>query len=139
VIVGFPGETHEDFLETYRFIQELDTSYLHVFTYSERPNTPAAEMPEAAPMEVRRQRNQMLTILSEKKRRHFHTQHLGQVRPVLFEHSKEKGRMSGFTDNYIRVDLPLEPACINTIEPVRLEALHASGLVGVARPVIAAR
>ncbi|MCB0476496.1 MAG: radical SAM protein, partial [Flavobacteriaceae bacterium] len=80
VIVGFPGETEEDFLETYRFINELDVSYLHVFTYSERPNTPAIEMDGEVDVEERRRRNQMLTILSEKKRRYFYEQHLGQLR-----------------------------------------------------------
>jgi len=79
VIVGFPGETEEDFLETYRFINELDISYLHVFTYSERPNTPAAEMAEAVPMEERRRRNKMLNVLSEKKRRYFYEQHLSSI------------------------------------------------------------
>lgn len=137
VIVGFPGETEADFRETYRFLSQLEVSYLHVFTYSERPGTPAATMPGRVPMEVRRMRNEMLTILSEKKRRHFYEQHLGQVREVLFEHSKQAGRMSGFTDNYIRVDLPFEPGCINTVHPVRLEAIQADGRVAarLATPV----
>ncbi|RMD76418.1 MAG: MiaB/RimO family radical SAM methylthiotransferase, partial [Bacteroidetes bacterium] len=129
VIVGFPGETDEDFLETWRFLNELEVSYLHVFTYSERPNTPAASLPGRVPMEVRRQRNDMLTILSEKKRRHFYEQHLGQVREVLFEHSKQAGRMAGFTDNYIRIDMPLEAGLINTIRPVRLESINEQGRV----------
>ncbi len=129
VIVGFPGETDEDFLETWRFLNELEVSYLHVFTYSERPNTPAASLPGRVPMEVRRQRNDMLTILSEKKRRHFYEQHLGQVREVLFEHSKQAGRMTGFTDNYIRIDMPLEAGLINTIRPVRLESINEQGRV----------
>ncbi len=129
VIVGFPGETDEDFLETYRFINELEVSYLHVFTYSERPNTPAATMPGRVPMEVRRQRNDMLTILSDKKRRHFYEQHLGQVREVLFEHSKQAGRMTGFTDNYIRIDMPFDAELINTIRPVRLESINEQGRV----------
>ncbi len=129
VIVGFPGETDEDFLETYRFINELEVSYLHVFTYSERPNTPAVTMPGRVPMEVRRQRNDMLTILSEKKRRHFYEQHLGQVREVLFEHSKQPDRMTGFTDNYIRIDMPFDAELINTIRPVRLESINEQGRV----------
>ncbi len=132
VIVGFPGETDEDFLETYRFINELEVSYLHVFTYSERPNTPAATMPGRVPMEVRRQRNDMLTILSDKKRRHFYEQHLGQVREVLFEHSKQAGRMTGFTDNYIRIDMPFDAELINTIRPVRLESINEQGRVRAA-------
>ncbi len=129
VIVGFPGETDEDFLETYRFLNELDISYLHVFTYSERPNTPAATLPGRVPMQVRRQRNEMLTILSEKKRRHFYEQHLGQVREVLFEHSKRPARMTGFTDNYIRIDMPLQSDWINTIRPVHLEHINEEGQV----------
>ena len=129
VIVGFPGEAEEDFLESYRFINELDISYLHVFTYSERPNTPAIEMEGAVAMEERRRRNQMLAILSEKKRRHFYEQHLGQQRTVLFESSKEKGRMSGFTDNYIRIDAPLQENLLNTLAPVNLLKVDDKGLV----------
>ncbi len=129
VIVGFPGETEEDFLETYRFINELDVSYLHVFTYSERPNTPAAEMEGAVPMEERRRRNQMLTILSDKKRRYFYEQHVGQTRPVLFEQGKAPDHLSGFTDNYIKVDVELGEEWINHIAPVRLEAVAAEGTI----------
>lgn len=131
VIVGFPGETEEDFLETYRFLNELDISYLHVFTYSERPNTPAAEMEGTVTVEERRRRNQMLTILSEKKRRYFYEQHLGQSRPVLFEQSKEKGMLSGFTDNYIRIELQEERDLVNTIMPVQLERINVAGNVEV--------
>ncbi len=129
VIVGFPGETKADFLETYRFLNELDISYLHVFTYSERPNTPAFEMEGAVDMEERRRRNKMLTILSEKKRRHFYEQFLGQERLVLFEQSKAKGKMSGFTDNYIRVELPLQEERLNTLAPVQLGRINEEGLV----------
>ncbi len=129
VIVGFPGETGEDFLETYRFLNALDISYLHVFTYSERPNTPAATMEGGVDMEERRRRNKMLTILSEKKRRYFYEQYLAQTRPVLFEHSKEEGLMSGFTDNYIRIEAPFEESRINTIAPVRLKAINGEGRV----------
>lgn len=132
VIVGFPGETAEDFLETYRFINELDISYLHVFTYSERPNTPAAEMSESVPMEERRRRNQMLTILSEKKRRAFYEQHLRQTRPVLFEQHSDKTMMSGFTDNYIKIEAPLEEALLNEIVEVELLTFSADGNVRVA-------
>ena len=106
VIVGFPGETDEDFLETYRFINSLDISYLHVFTYSERPNTPANEMENAVPMHKRRERNEMLRILSEKKRRAFYQQFLGQTREVLFEKHKNNAFLTGFTDNYIKIELP---------------------------------
>ena len=132
VIVGFPGETEADFLETYRFLQELPISYLHVFTYSERPHTPAIEMEGAVAMEERRRRNQMLTILSEKKRRHFYEQHLEQPRAVLFEQSKERGRMSGFTDNYIRIDAPLQEALLNTLATVNLSQINDKGQVEAA-------
>lgn len=129
VIVGFPGETEEDFLETYRFLNELDISYLHVFTYSERANTPAAEMAGAVDMGERRRRNKMLTILSEKKRRYFYEQYLGETREVLFEKSKTGGRMSGFTDNYVRIETDLVPELLNTLAPVRLERIGNDGLV----------
>lgn len=127
VIVGFPGETEEDFLETYRFIQELDISYLHVFTYSERANTPAADMPDAVPMDERKRRNKMLSILSEKKRRAFYEQHLGEHRPVLWEHSQQEGIVTGFTDNYIKVEAPENGRLINSVEMVGLETLEPEG------------
>ncbi|MCB9295874.1 MAG: tRNA (N(6)-L-threonylcarbamoyladenosine(37)-C(2))-methylthiotransferase MtaB [Lewinellaceae bacterium] len=139
VIVGFPGETEEDFLETYRFINELDISYLHVFTYSERPNTPAIDMEGAVDMEERRRRNQMLTILSEKKRRFFYGQHLGQSREVLFEHSKEKGKMSGFTDNYIRIEAPLRKELLNRLAPVSLQRINEKGEMEVEMAGVEAR
>lgn len=120
VIVGFPGETDEDFMETYHFINDLDISYLHVFTYSERDNTPAAEMGEIVPMEVRRQRNEMLRILSQKKKMAFTAPFLGTTRKVLFEHAKDENMMHGFTDNYIKVVLPKNESLINTIADVHL-------------------
>lgn len=120
VIVGFPGETEEDFFTTYNFIQELDVSYLHVFTYSERPNTFAAEMQGVVDMGKRKKRNKMLRILSEKKRAHFYKQFLGTRREVLFEHSQVPGQMTGFTDNYIKIDIPVEEQLINRILPVSL-------------------
>lgn len=129
VIVGFPGETEEDFLETYRFLNEMDISYLHVFTYSERPNTPAYERDDHVDMGERRRRNKMLTILSEKKRRHFYEKYLGTNREVLFEQSKAEGKMSGFTDNYIRVELPLQEDMLNTVTPVQLSRINDAGLV----------
>lgn len=120
VIVGFPGETEEDFLETYRFLNELDISYLHVFTYSERANTPAESMEGKVPTDVRRQRNEMLRILSHKKKVAFTQPFLGTIRPVLFENTTEPGMMSGYTDNYIKVMLPKVDTLINTIGQVRL-------------------
>ncbi len=127
VIVGFPGETEADFLETYRFLQNLDISYLHVFTYSERANTPAAEMPGAVPVEERRRRNQALRGLSEMKRREFYRLHLNTVRPVLFEQHKEAGLMTGFTDNYIKIEIPAVPEKVNSIAPVVLQGLSDDG------------
>lgn len=129
VIVGFPGETEEDFMETYHFLHQLDISYLHVFTYSERPNTPAAEMDGVVPVEERRRRNQMLTMLSEKKRRYFYEQHLGQKRTVLFENHTESGWMSGFTDNYVKIIAPYQAELINEMAPVTLQSINEEGLV----------
>lgn len=120
VIVGFPGETEEAFQETFDFIHSLDISYLHVFTYSERANTPAEEMSDVVPMDVRKQRNKMLRSLSEKKKKAFYDQHVGTSRPVLFEHSKEEGLMSGYTDNYIKVSTSERPELINFIQEVKI-------------------
>lgn len=129
VIVGFPGETKEDFEDSYHFLNELDISYLHVFTYSERPNTTAIEMEGVVNMEERRRRNKMLTILSEKKKRFFYEQFVGDTRPVLFEKSKEKNKISGFTDNYIRIDMPLEKSLLNEIGNVQLHTILPEGLM----------
>ncbi len=129
VIVGFPGETEEDFLETYRFVNELDVSYLHVFTYSERENTLAANMEGVVPVQERRRRNKMLSILSEKKRRHFYSQYLNSSRKVLFENSKQPGLMTGFTDNYIKISTAYDPLMINEIGLVDLQDIDADGTV----------
>jgi threonylcarbamoyladenosine tRNA methylthiotransferase MtaB len=131
VIVGFPGETEEDFLETYRFLNELDITYLHVFTYSERANTPAADMDGVVSLQERRRRNEMLTILSEKKRRHFYEQHIGQVRPVLFEKHKDRSLLSGFTDNYVKIEYPFQDGWINQVREVELQQILDSGVVGI--------
>ncbi|HHB79692.1 MAG TPA: radical SAM protein, partial [Saprospiraceae bacterium] len=120
VIVGFPGETEADFKDTYRFIQDLDVSYLHVFTYSERPNTPAIDMDGRVPMEERRARNQMLRILSEKKRAAFYSTFEGQKLEVLVENSKKEGKLTGFTKNYIKVELAQGSASVNDLVPVQL-------------------
>ncbi len=127
VIVGFPGETNEDFLETYNFINELAITYLHVFTYSERPNTPANEMENPVPVHIRRERNEMLRILSEKKKRHFYSQYIGQTRTALFEVSKNKDLMNGFTDNYLKIELPYNPEMINELGQVQLETINDKG------------
>jgi threonylcarbamoyladenosine tRNA methylthiotransferase MtaB len=121
VIVGFPGETDEEFMDTYQFLTDLDITYIHAFTYSERANTPAATMEDAVPMEVRRQRNEMLRILSQKKRYAFTEPFIGQTREVLFEHDKNPELMSGYTDNYIKVLLPLQADLINKIGKVTLD------------------
>jgi len=129
VIVGFPGETEEDFLETYEFLNQLDISYLHVFTYSERANTPAAEMENPVPIAERRRRNEMLRILSEKKRQYFYRQYQGQFREVLFEANRKPELMSGFTDNYIKIEAPLQPEMINRISSVQLMNITEEGHV----------
>lgn len=130
VIVGFPGETDEDHLETYNFLNELEVSYLHVFTYSERPNTMANDMPDVVPMNVRRQRNQMLRNLSEKKKNYFYQQQLGSQQIALFEGDvDEQGNMSGFTNNYVKVKRPFVQAAINTLEAVTLSNIDTDGNV----------
>jgi len=131
VIVGFPGETHEDFLETYQFLNELDISYLHVFTYSERENTLATGMPGVVPGNHRSDRSKMLHILSDKKRRKFYEDNLGQESVVLFENDIEDGRMHGFTENYIRVAANYDPLLINELKKVRLESINSKGHVEV--------
>ncbi len=125
VIVGFPGETEEDFLETYRFLNELDISYLHVFTYSERPNTDAVNINAVVPKDVRAKRSKMLHILSDKKQRYFHEQFIGKTRQVLFETMKNS-KILGHTDNYIHVQVEGKTALINTIENVLLIENHGS-------------
>lgn len=131
VIVGFPGETDADFLETYNFINGLDISYLHVFTYSERENTPAASMNERVPVNTRAERSKMLHILSDKKRRKFYEENLSRTTRVLFENDVEEGLMHGFTDNYIRVAAKYDPLLINDLVPVRLSHINSKGLVEV--------
>lgn len=131
VIVGFPGETHEDFLETYQFLNELNISYLHVFTYSERENTLAASMEGSVSSKDRAQRSKMLHILSDKKRRKFYEEHLGKTYSVLFENDVENGMMHGFTENYIRVTAKYDPVLINEIKKVKLTAINEKGLVEV--------
>ncbi|MEO0787208.1 MAG: tRNA (N(6)-L-threonylcarbamoyladenosine(37)-C(2))-methylthiotransferase MtaB [Bacteroidota bacterium] len=135
LIVGFPGETSEDFLETHRFVQELDVSYLHVFTYSERPNTKAVSMDGVVPLQERRKRNDMLSILSEKKRRYFYNQHLGETRPVLLEKGKKPGFLTGFTDNYVKIEVELEETWINHVVDMDLTEITAEGVVKAKLPV----
>ena len=120
VIVGFPGESNELFDETHRFLAELDISYLHVFTYSERPNTTALRIQEVVPMELRHERNKRLRILSEKKKRAFAEAHIGSTSTVLWEESQQEGYMNGFTANYIKVRKPYNSDSANLIEPVTI-------------------
>ncbi len=131
VIVGFPGETDEDFKETYQFLNELDISYLHVFTYSERENTLAAEMEDSVPQSKRAERSKMLHILSDKKRRKFYEDNLSRDFTVLFENDVENGMMHGFTENYIRVSAKYDPILINELRKVRLTSINDKGLVEV--------
>jgi threonylcarbamoyladenosine tRNA methylthiotransferase MtaB len=131
VIVGFPGETEEFFMETYNFLNELPISYLHVFTYSERENTEAAEMDGAVPIPERKRRNKMLRILSEKKKMSFYETQLGQTLPVLWEHENKDGKMYGFTENYVRVQKDFEAASVNQIEFLNLEKILSDGTVSV--------
>lgn len=129
VIVGFPGETEAHFLETYHFLNELDISYLHVFTYSERDNTPAAEMEGVVPMKVRHKRSKMLRGLSVKKRRFFYEKQLGTTRTVLFEGENKEGYIHGFTENYVKVKTPWNPELVNTLQEITLTEIDTDGLV----------
>ena len=127
VIVGFPGETREDFIDTYNFLNELPVSYLHVFTYSERENTLAAEMQGVVPGSTRADRSKMLHILSDKKRRAFYGSQVGKPADVLFERETNNGLMHGFTRNYVKIETVYDPLMVNEIRPVLLTAIAASG------------
>ncbi len=129
VIVGFPGETDELFLETYNFLNELNISYLHVFTYSERENTVAATMEGVVPKNVRSKRSKMLRGLSVKKRRAFYESQIGFTRSVLFEGENKEGYIQGFTENYVKVKTPWNPNLVNTIKEVELTKIDDDGLV----------
>lgn len=129
VIVGFPGETDEHFLETYNFLNELDISYLHVFTYSERDNTLAAEMQNVVGKKIRAKRSKMLRGLSAKKKRAFYESQLGKTFKVLFEADNKRGYIHGFTENYIKVKLPYNPDLVNTVHEIKLDHIDPDGLV----------
>ncbi|WP_345277843.1 tRNA (N(6)-L-threonylcarbamoyladenosine(37)-C(2))-methylthiotransferase MtaB [Litoribaculum gwangyangense] len=129
VIVGFPGETDEHFLETYEFLNELDISYLHVFTYSERDNTEAAKMNDIVPKKIRSKRSKMLRGLSVKKRRAFYESQIGNSRTVLFESENKEGYIHGFTENYVKVKAPWNPELVNTVHEVELTEIDVDGLV----------
>lgn len=129
VIVGFPGETDHHFLETYTFLNELDISYLHVFTYSERDNTAAASMNGIVPINIRAKRSKMLRGLSVKKRRAFYESNIGSIRTVLFEGENKEGYIHGFTENYVKVKTPWNPALVNTLHCVKLSKIAEDGLL----------
>ncbi|MDM9630578.1 tRNA (N(6)-L-threonylcarbamoyladenosine(37)-C(2))-methylthiotransferase MtaB [Robiginitalea aurantiaca] len=129
VIVGFPGETEAHFLETYEFLLSLEISYLHVFTYSERPDTLAADMDGVVSQQERKRRSKMLRSLSAKKRRTFYESQLGTDHTVLFEGENKKGYIHGFTENYVKVKAPWNPELVNTLHRIRLEAIDSDGLV----------
>ena len=129
VIVGFPGETEEHFLETYHFLNDLDISYLHVFTYSERDNTAAAMMDGVVPNKVRNKRSKMLRGLSVKKRRAFYESQIGNELTVLFESENKTGYINGFTENYVKVKTPWNPELVNTLHKVKLTEIDKDGLV----------
>jgi threonylcarbamoyladenosine tRNA methylthiotransferase MtaB len=129
VIVGFPGETDEHFLETYHFLNDLDVSYLHVFTYSERDNTEAVEMEGVVAANVRAKRSKMLRGLSVKKRRAFYESQIGTKRTVLFEAENKEGYIHGFTENYVRVKTPWNPELANTLQEINLTKIDEDGSV----------
>ena len=129
VIVGYSGETEEDFLTSYRFLADLDISYLHVFTYSERPNTEATKIKEVVPQAIRNKRSKMLRALSVKKRRAFYESQLGKSFTVLFEGENKKGYSTGFTENYVKVRTPWDPKLVNTLQEITLETIDSEGYV----------
>ena len=129
VIVGFPGETDEDFMETIEFLKDLDISYLHVFTYSERANTGAPKLGEAVPMDVRRERSKQLHLLSDRKKRQFYSENIGSVRSVLFEQEEDEGIMYGFTENYVKVKYTYQPDLVNTFQSIKLLELDRDGIM----------
>ena len=129
VIVGFPGETDEDFMETIDFLKDVDISYLHVFTYSERANTGAPKLGEAVPMDVRRERSKQLHLLSDRKKRQFYSENIGTERSVLFEQEEDNGIMYGFTENYVKVKHPYDEALVNTFQTIKLIELDRDGIM----------
>ena len=128
IIVGFPGETDEEFLKTYHFLNELDISYIHVFSYSERKNTLAAKMTNVVPKAVRNKRSKMLRVLSAKKRRHFYEQQLGSKRKVIFEDDNKNGFMFGYTENYVRVKTQYKPEWVNQLKKCQLNTIDEDGI-----------
>jgi len=129
VIVGYPGETEEDFYKTFNFLKDSEISYLHVFTYSERPNTEASVMKYSVSPEIRYKRSKILRTLSIKKRRAFYESQIGNILTVLFESENKKGFIYGFTENYVKVRQPWNPKLANTLRKIKLEGIDSSGIV----------
>jgi threonylcarbamoyladenosine tRNA methylthiotransferase MtaB len=129
VIVGFPGETDEDFLTTVNFLKDLDISYLHVFTYSERANTGAPKLGTKVPMETRRERSKILHLLSDRKKQAFYQTQVGKNKTVLFEQEENEGLLYGFTENYVKVKTPYDARLINQIIAVQLTEIDRDGLM----------
>jgi threonylcarbamoyladenosine tRNA methylthiotransferase MtaB len=129
VIVGFPGESDSAFLDTYNFLADLDISYLHVFSYSERPNTEAITLTDVVPANIRNKRSKMLRGLSAKKRRVFYESQLGETVEVLFENENKRGFITGFSENYVKVRSPWNPMLVNTIQKVSLRTIDEEGFV----------
>ncbi|MFM8963832.1 MAG: hypothetical protein ACKOGD_08325, partial [Sphingomonadales bacterium] len=129
VIVGFPGETDADFLATVNFLKELDISYLHVFTYSERANTGAPKLGTKVPMEVRRERSKILHLLSDRKKQAFYQTQLGKDKTVLFEQEENEGWLYGFTENYVKVKTPYDAKLINQMWTIKLTEIDRDGLM----------
>ena len=129
VIVGFPGETDNDFLDTVNFIKDLDVSYLHVFTYSERANTTAIKLGDPVPMHIRKKRSKQLHILSDKKKRAFYESNLGNTAIVLFENEENNGVIHGFTQNYVKVKTPYNPDLANTFCKIKMEEIDRDGVM----------
>jgi threonylcarbamoyladenosine tRNA methylthiotransferase MtaB len=125
VIVGFPGETDEEFSKTVEFLKDIDISYLHVFTYSERANTTAIKMGDSVPMDIRRERSKILHLLSDRKKRHFYEQNRGQIRTALIESEQDEGWMYGFTDNYVKVRIPFDLSLANKLVEVKLTKVNS--------------
>lgn len=129
VIVGFPGETDADFMETVNFLKDLEISYLHVFTYSERANTTAIKLGDPVPMHIRKERSKQLHILSNKKKRAFYEANIGKIGTVLFEQEESEGTMYGFTENYVKVKIPYDSELANTFQKVQLNEIDRDGIV----------
>jgi threonylcarbamoyladenosine tRNA methylthiotransferase MtaB len=129
VIVGFPGETDDDFMETVNFLKDLDISYLHVFTYSERANTTAVKLGDPVPMNIRKERSKQLHLLSHKKKRAFYEVNVGTTKTVLFEQEENEGTMFGFTENYVKVKLPYDAKLANTLRRVQLDEIDRDGIM----------